>query len=172
MQPKPASQTRTEYAVTPQSLAIVESSDEIEHTERVGRDMEHWACKRPGSGLVQARTDYRDALNLRTSQSVEIKSCQYRKSASQTEGAWRLRRAQHRELAQRNGHYLLIVYQPVNSLPGQERRLEIRKTTTISPTALDASYGGRLPWRSYHHDTYGYYPGVDVPWSRVNDSMS
>jgi hypothetical protein len=160
----------SEFRVSERTLAILESPPDVDHSERVGLDVEHWARNRPGATLRKQRTRYHDAIETQTGQAVEIKACQYCGDSADSPGTWRLRRPQHDGLEHRAGTYLLVVYRVVPPHPDEQRRLVISATSDITPSQLHERCGG-FEWRHAHHESFGYYLGVDVPWPTVDPSV-
>jgi len=124
-----------------------------------------WARDLPGSPLVQARSRWQDAIDVRTFDPVEMKACRYWHAAAGIEGAWRLRRPQHDRLRERGGYYILVVYK---ALPAGEkqRRLRIKHAIALTPSAVEARCGS-LAWRCTEHDTYGWIRVTDMRWPQL-----
>jgi len=153
----------SDFVVTPRRLDIVAA--DADHAERPGLDVEVWARDLPGSPLVQARSRWQDAIDVRTFDPVEVKACRYWHAAAGIEGAWRLRRPQHDRLRERGGYYILVVYK---ALPAGEkqRRLRIKHAIALTPSAVEARCGS-LAWRCTEHDTYGWIRVTDMRWPQL-----
>jgi hypothetical protein len=164
---KTETETESEFRVSERALAILESPPDVDHSDRVGLDIEYWARNRPDVTLRKHRTRSHDAIKS-TGQAVEIKACQYWANSAGTPGTWQLRRPQHEGLTHRTGTYLLVVYRVVPPHPDEERRLVIEASREITPAEVQAHCNG-FQWRTRQHDSLGYHLGVDVPWPTVVD---
>lgn len=151
--------------ITADTFEVIDAPDDVDHGERTGLDCELWACRRLDSPLVHHRTRWWDAIDARTWDPVEIKSCKKWYPSVQSEGQWRLRRPQHENLKRQGGYYLLLVYtdQPTQN----NHQLHLNYAITITPQEIESRCGSELLWRSHRHPSLGLIRITDLSWPQI-----
>lgn len=120
---------------------------------QIGRQAEQYARRR--YGLQQANDSWRDAVDPTSGRPVEIKTAAV-EYPNGRRGRFRIFKQPHDRLAQSDGYYVLVAYDPPGFNPVADTTLDARRLTHY--------HNG---WYTSNHSTDNRNYQVEIPTQRV-----